>query len=149
MNVVILYPLIIFIAGALTAYQPLINARLGQHLDSPIWASFISFASGTVILLIVALIMNGKFMTIETQGIKWWMFIGGALGAVFVTVALYVVPYIGVGALVALLIAGQLALSVVLDHFGILAVEANPMTWQRFAGIMLLITGAIVILKTK
>jgi len=150
MNIAFLYPIIVFIAGALTAYQPLVNAKLGQHLDSPIWASFISFASGTVILLFVGLLINnGKFMSIETQGLKWWMFIGGALGAVFVTVALYVVPFIGVGALVALLIAGQLALSVLLDHFGILAAESNPITWQRFAGITLLITGAVVILKTK
>ena len=47
MNFAILFPLSAFIAGAMTAYQPLINAKLNQHLDSPVWASFVSFAVGT------------------------------------------------------------------------------------------------------
>ena len=149
MNLSILYPILVFVAGAMTAYQPLINARLSNHLDSPIWASFISFASGTVILLVVGIAINGKFMSIETQGLKWWMFIGGGLGAVFVTVALYVVPHIGVTALVALLIAGQLILSVILDHYGILASESNPISWQRVCGLIMLGLGAYIVLKTK
>ncbi len=80
MNIAILFPILAIIAGAMTAYQPLINAKLSQNLDSPIWASFISFAIGTVILFIVGWAMNGKMMDIETEGLKWWMFTGGLLG---------------------------------------------------------------------
>jgi len=97
MNIAIIFPLLAFIGGAMTAYQPLINAKLTQHLDSPIWGSFISFVVGTITLLIVGFILSGgKFMHIETEGLKWWMWTGGLLGAVFVTVAIYVVPYMGV-----------------------------------------------------
>ncbi len=147
MSMLIIYPVLVFIAGAMTAYQPLINARLSQHLDSPIWASFISFAVGTVILLVVGLLMNGKFMTLETQDLKWWMFSGGVLGAVFVTVAIYAVPHLGVSVLVALLIAGQLIFSAVLSHYGILANEAQPLTWVKFSGLLLLGVGALMVLK--
>lgn len=147
MNSLILYPVLVLIAGAMTAFQPLINARLGQHLDSPIWASFISFAVGTVLLLIVGLLMNGRFMVMDIEGLKWWMFIGGALGAIFVTLAVYAVPHMGVAALVALLIAGQLLLSAVLDHYGVLSPAPNPITWQKFIGMALLGIGAIMTLK--
>ena len=137
----------VFIAGAMTAFQPLINARLAQNLDSPVWASFISFATGTLLLFIVGVVINGKFMTLDTEGLKWWMFIGGALGAVFVTLAIYAVPHLGVAVRVALLIAGQLTFSAILDHFGVLSPAPNPITWQKFAGLVLLGVGAILTLK--
>ncbi len=147
MNMAIIFPLVTLVAGAMTAYQPLVNAKLSQNLDSPIWASFISFAVGTVILFFVGWAMNGKMMTIETENLKWWMFSGGLLGAVFVTVALYVVPYLGVAVLVALLITGQLMLSAVLDHYGVLSETANPINLQKIIGLSLLGLGAFITLK--
>jgi len=147
MNIAIVFPILALIAGAMTAYQPLINAKLGQHLDSPIWASFVSFAVGTVLLLGVGFLMNGKFMQWETEGLKWWMFIGGALGAVFVTVALYIVPYLGVAAMISLFIAGQLVMAALLDHFGVLSETANPITLTKLLGLTLLGIGAIITVK--
>lgn len=149
MNIAIVFPLMAFIAGAMTAYQPLINAKLGQHLDSPVWASFISFLVGTVALLIVGFIISGKFMVLETEGMKWWMWTGGLLGAVFVTVALYVVPYMGVAAMISVVIAGQLVMAALLDHFGVLSESANPITWQKLVGLTLLVIGAIITLEYK
>jgi len=52
MNSAIFFPLAVFLASAVTVFQPLLNARLNQHLDSPIWASFFSFLVGTVFLLV-------------------------------------------------------------------------------------------------
>jgi len=147
MNVLIIYPILVFIAGAMTALQPLVNAKLSAHVDAPIWASFISFAVGTIILLVVGLIISEKFTSIETQGLKWWMFTGGVLGAVFVTVAIYAVPHLGVSVLVALLIAGQLIFSAILSHYGVLADQAQPITWVKFGGLMFLGLGALMVLK--
>jgi len=147
MNIGIVFPLMAIVAGAMTAYQPLINAKLSQHVDSPIWASFISFAVGTVILFAVGLIVSGKWMTLETTGLKWWMFTGGLLGAVFVTVALYIVPYLGVATMIALFIAGQLIMAAFLDNFGVLSESANPMTVQKIIGLTLLALGAFITLK--
>lgn len=147
MNIAILFPILAVIAGAMTAYQPLINAKLSQNLDSPIWASFISFAIGTAILFVVGFLMNGKFMTLETAGLKWWMFTGGLLGAVFVTVALYIVPYLGVAVMIALFISGQLIMAALLDNFGILSETANPINLQKIIGLTLLGVGAFITLK--
>ncbi len=148
MNIAIVFPILAFVAGAMTSYQPLINARLNDHLSSPIWAAFVSFVVGTVILLIVGLFMNGgKFMSINTEGLKWWMFTGGAFGAIFVTVAIYVVPHMGVAVMIAVMIAGQLLLAAVLSHYGVMADQAHPITWQKFSGLSLLAIGAIITLK--
>jgi transporter family-2 protein len=149
MNIAVLFPILAILAGTMTAFQPLINAKLSQHLDSPIWSSFISFASGTVLLLIIGLMVNGKFMSLEITGLKWWMFIGGALGAFFVTVALYIVPYLGVAAMVTLFIAGQLIMAAGLDHFGVLSETSNPVTLPKLAGLCLVGVGAFITLRYK
>ena len=148
MNIAVVFPLLAIVAGAMTAYQPLVNAKLSQHVDSPIWASFISFAVGTVLLFVIALAMSGKMTAIETGGLKWWMFLGGALGAFFVTVALYIVPYLGVAAMISLFIAGQLIMAAVLDHFGVLSELSNPIGLQKLVGMSLLAIGAIITLKS-
>ncbi|MAZ75957.1 MAG: hypothetical protein CMH31_01495 [Micavibrio sp.] len=148
MNIAIVFPLLAFVAGAMTAYQPLINARLNDQLNSPIWAAFVSFVVGTIILLFVGLFMNGgKFMSLNTEGLKWWMFTGGSFGAVFVTVAIYVVPHMGVATMIAVMVAGQLIGAAILSHYGILADQPHPITWQKFIGLSLLAIGAIITLK--
>lgn len=147
MNIAIVFPLLALMVGALTAFQPLVNAGLNKHVDSPIWVSFISFVIGTVILFIVGIIVNGKFMTIETEGLKWWMFLSGFLGAAYVTSALIVVPYLGTATLAALATCGVLIMAALLDHFGILSESANPITWQKMVGLALLGAGAIITLK--
>lgn len=147
MNIAIIFPILAIIAGAMTAYQPLINARLVPHVGAPIWASFVSFAVGTVILFALGMLMSGKFMALETDGLKWWMFIGGALGAFFVTVSIYIVPYLGVASMIALFIAGQLVAAALLDHFGVLSAEPNAITWQKLFGMVLLAIGAVITLR--
>lgn len=149
MNIAILFPVLAILAGAMTAYQPLINAKLNLHLSSPIWTSFVSFAVGTVILFVIALFMSGgKLTSLDTNGLKWWMFIGGALGAFFVTVAIYIVPHLGVAAMICLFVAGQLVTAAILAHYGILADIARPITVQKFIGMSLLAVGAIITVRS-
>jgi len=148
MKISLVFPLLAFIGGAVTAYQPLINAKLNEHLNSPIWASFVSFVVGTIILLVIGLYMNGgKFMSLQTEGLKWWMFTGGALGAFFVTVAIYAVPYMGVATMISVMVAGQLLVAAILAHYGVLADAPHPITWQKFIGMSLLAIGAIVTVR--
>lgn len=149
MNFAILFPVMVLLASGATVFQPLLNAKLNQHLDSPIWASFISFAVGTVLLLIVGLIVNGKFMTLETTGLKWWMFLSGLIGAIYITTSLYVVSYIGVAVLAAMSITGVLFVSAILDHFGVLSETANPISLQKIIGLSLLAAGALLTLKDR
>ena len=90
---------------------------------------------------------NGKFMSIQTDGLKWWMFTGGAFGAFFVTVSIYVVPYMGVATMISVMVAGQLLVAAVLAHYGILAEQAHPINLQKFIGMSLLAIGAIITVR--
>jgi transporter family-2 protein len=67
------------------------------------------------------------------------------LGVVYITIAIVLTPVIGVGALIALAIAGQVTASVALDHFGLLGLVSHEITMGRAAGAVLVIVGAAMV----
>ena len=74
-----------------------------------------------------------------------WAWLGGAYGAVFVVAAAFAVPRLGVASTITLMIAGQLALSLVLDHFGWLGVPRQPLSLTRIAGVALVLAGVLLV----
>jgi transporter family-2 protein len=64
-----------------------------------------------------------------------------------VTSVLVTVRTLGAGGVVAATIAGQLSMSVIVDHFGWLGVERQPITAVRFAGILLLAAGVFLVVR--
>ena len=72
---------------------------------------------------------------------------GGLLGAFFVTVIIFSVPKIGSANVFALVIAGQLFIGLLYDHFGLLGFPQNSINWVKVLGVLLLIVGAYLINK--
>lgn len=54
-------------------------------------------------------------------------------------------PRLGVASTITLMIAGQLALSLVLDHFGWLGVPRQPLSLTRVAGVALVLAGVLLV----
>ena len=134
-------------AGALVGMQAPINSRLGKSIGS-IQAATFSFLVGTAVLLAVAAFVKGGWGDIVHAGrAPWWALIGGLLGAVFVTVALVAVRTLGAAGFTAVVIAGQLGISVVIDRFGLLGVERHSIGLERIAGLALLVAGVALVVK--
>ncbi len=110
------------IAGCLVGMQAPINSRLGKVIGTLPAASF-SFLVGTAVLLVITSIVNGGLGSLGNVGkAPSWALIGGLLGAIYVSVALVVVRTLGAAGLTAVVITGQLAVSVAIDRFGLLGV---------------------------
>jgi bacterial/archaeal transporter family-2 protein len=73
----------------------------------------------------------------------WWAWIGGALGAVFVTSSVVVPVRIGAAAFFGIVVAAQLVTSVLADQYGWLSLEQKDVTPLRALGVGLLIGGAL------
>lgn len=148
MNGPMLAMALLFVGGALTALQGPANARLSQGVGSVINGAFISFVIGTVALAIVALFMQVRPESQAVRSIPWWAWIGGLYGCLFVTSIAWGVPRLGVGTTLTVVIAGQLILSVVLDHFGAFGTPVSPISWGRIGGILLVIGGVLLVRRT-
>jgi transporter family-2 protein len=134
-------------AGCLVGMQAPINTRLGKTVGSLQAASF-SFLVGTAVLLAIAVFVRGGLGTLGNVGhVPWWALVGGLLGAVYVTVALIAVRTLGASGLTAVVITGQLAISVAIDRFGLLGVARQPVGVQRVLGLVLLAAGVVLVVR--
>lgn len=136
---------LVLIAGSMTAMQAPTNALLARAMGSPVSAALVSFLVGTVALLLIVLIAAPRPDPAAMKALPWWAWIGGLYGAVFVTVAAFAAPRIGVGALLITLIAGQLIVAVLLDHFGALGLPRRPIDVSRVAGLALVVAGVFLV----
>jgi transporter family-2 protein len=133
--------------GGLVGLQAPINSTLGKAIGT--WqAAFMSFAIGTVALALIAALATGGLGKIaDVRHVSWIYLTGGLLGAAYITSVLVTVRSLGAGGVVAASIAGQLAVSVVVDQLGILGVAKQPITAARIAGIALLAAGTYLVVR--
>jgi transporter family-2 protein len=132
-------------AGGALPFQAGINARLATFIGGPIRASAISFAVGTVVLVLLALVATrGVASTARLGSVPWWGWLGGAVGAGYVASTVAAAPRLGALNLFAAVIFGQLLCSVVLDHYGVLYREQS-LSGGRIAGVVLLAAGVALV----
>jgi transporter family-2 protein len=131
--------------GAGFAMQAPINSALGRDIG-PIPAAAVSFASGTVVLVAVAILFGGGFGRIGHHPVWWHYVAGGMLGAAVVGVTTVAVRTLGSRAMIACLLTGQLAMAAVIDQFGLLGIAQQPLTATRTVGLALLAGGVALVL---
>ena len=133
--------------GGLVALQAPINGNLGRAIGT--WqAAFLSFAIGTLALAVAAALAKGGLGQVgQFRGVSWIYLTGGVLGAIYITSVIVTVGALGAGGVVAATIAGQLAISVVVDQFGWLGVERQPITAAKVAGVALLAAGTYLVVR--
>jgi len=142
-----LWRLIGVTTGMLSATQTAINGHLGTVLQSPLKAAFVSFFVGMVaLILIVGLLRTPLRLTTPTgQSNPWWMWLGGLIGALFVLGNVVLVPLVGTGLAVVIVLVGLMAGSLLIDQFGWLGSKRHPITVIQLIGLVIMIGGVILI----
>ena len=141
-----LYLLFAVAAGAMLPLQFGVNAQLAQWLGSPIRAAFVSFLVGAVALLVVAAFVRKPLPSLARLGdVPWWVWIGGLLGAFYVTGSIVTAPRLGAVTLAAAIIFGQTLASVLVDQFGWVGFEEQHATPGRLVGVLLVAVGVVVV----
>jgi Uncharacterized protein conserved in bacteria len=150
----ILYMLLGLIAGMLSPIQTSVNSELRSEIQSPLAASLVSFSVGTIVLLLLALIIEhrrafkrnilekGKALISESP---WWFWTGGILGVIFVTSNIFLLPMIGAALTVVLALCGQMVIALIIDHFGWFGVMKHRINIQRIFGMILMVAGIFLI----
>ena len=131
------------LAGTLGAIQTAVNGRLGQAMGSALAAAFVSFLVGTAGLIVVTIVSRSK---VQRSGpIPLWLFSGGLLGAAFVLVNAFNAPVLGTSLAVSIVLLGQVAAGLLLDHRGWLGVRPRPITVWRLVGAVMVLAGVALV----
>jgi len=149
MNPALLVPvLLVFIAGGMIAIQAPTNALLAKAGSSPVLAALISFAIGTMALLAVWLATQPRPAPGAFAGLPWYAWLGGLYGAMFVAVAAYAAPRIGLASLITIGVAGQIGMALLLDHLGALGLSREPVNPGKVLGALLVLAGVILVRRS-
>lgn len=140
--------LLVFIAGSMVALQAPTNAMLAKAGGSPVLAALISFAVGTIALSVVWLLSGNRPGASAFGGLPWYAWVGGLYGAVFVAVAAYAAPKIGLATLITVGIAGQIAMALWMDHVGALGLQREPLNLGRVLGALLVLAGVVLVRRS-
>jgi transporter family-2 protein len=136
------------VAGMMMPTQAAVNNRLADSVNSPILSAFISFAVGTIALFLYLLATGvplGNLAGAKNASLVAWT--GGILGAFFVASTVTLVPRLGVALTFGLIIAGQMLVTLVIDHFGFLGVPVKEISVLRVLGVTLITIGVVLIRK--
>jgi transporter family-2 protein len=142
------YIIFAVLAGAVLPLQAGLNVQLGKSVQQPIFAAFASFLIGTIGLLIYLLILKFDFNSIaQSKTVSPVVWIAGFLGAFYVAAVIILAPKLGTALTFSLIVAGQMAVSLIFDHYGLLSLPIKHINFQRLLGVAFLMTGVLLIRK--
>ena len=143
----ILWIILAGLSGCFLPIQAGLNAKLGKAGASPVYASLISFVIGVAALALYVILTRETFSWAGLKTAPVYAWVGGVLGAFYVTVIILSFPKLGPGLTFGLVVAGQMFISIFLEHFNILVAKPHPITYMRIIGVLLVIVGVIIIRK--
>ena len=141
------FPIVLAVsAGISLVVQQALNANLRTALNSAVWSGFASYFVGVVCMAVFALLMQDPIPSLATVGrVSLFSWSGGLFGAIFIALAIFLIPQLGAATFFALLIAGQMMGSIMFDHFGLLGLPVQPVSSLRILGAALLVGGVVLI----
>jgi transporter family-2 protein len=133
-------------AGISLVMQQALNANLRAALGSAAWSGFASYLVGLVCMAALALLLRDPLPLAATAArIPWFAWSGGLFGAIFIGLAIFLLPQLGAATFFVLLVSGQMLGSIAFDHFGLMGVPVHPVSVVRIAGAALLVGGVVLI----
>lgn len=134
-------------AGCLMASIGAIYGALGTRLGSAVQASTVSFIIATLVVAAVCAVTGriGRIRKAFAKGHPWWMWLGGACGAVAVFGNAWLIPLVGAGAFFMAYLLGQMSLSLLMEGRGWMGAERKRISPLQLVGIALMLAGVAMI----
>ncbi|MFA9500195.1 DMT family transporter [Mannheimia sp. E30BD] len=135
------------LGGMALATQAAVNGELGRQLGSSLSGAVVSFLVGASVLLVISLCYEKSLASLArpTKGQPFWIWGGGVLGALFILSGVYLVPLIGTGQVVMLVLSGLICGSLLVDRLGLFGVIKKTILPVQLLGVALLLSGVALI----
>ena len=139
------------LSGAMIALQARANGELSHRLDNGLQAALVSFSSGLLIILLITPFsphikvgIKNLRAAVTNKEIARWKLFAGALGGSFVAIQTQIVPLIGVAIYSVASIAGQTAMSLVVDRIGLTGGGKKLISPRRVIAAVLTVMAVLV-----
>ena len=139
------------LSGLMIALQARANGELSHRLNNGLEAALVSFGSGLIIIAVITALnpaikegIRNLRAAVANKEIAQWKLLAGALGGSFVAIQTHIVPLIGVAIYSVASIAGQTAMSLVVDRIGLTGGGKKLISKRRVAAAVLTVLAVFV-----
>ncbi len=108
---------------------------------------FIVHIGGALIALVPLLFFYGGGKLAQWRSVPWYVLGAGVFGLVVIGAISYMIPRVGVAASIVTVVAGQLLVGTILDHFGWLGAMQRPLDPTRAIGLAIVLVGVWLTVK--
>lgn len=147
MNTYLILTIIAALVGGLSVgLQGPLTSLMSQRIGV-VESVFIVHLGGAIAagLLLLAGFSSGQLG--QWRSVPWYALSAGLFGLVILSAVSYTIPRLGAATTVTLVVAAQLSLSALLDHFGLLESPLHPFDWQRLVGLLALLAGTWLMVR--
>jgi transporter family-2 protein len=134
-------------AGLIVGLQAPANSALSERVGD-FGAAFVSVAVTFMIVSVLLVIAGHPGRLSGLTAARLEQFLGGLGGAAVVVAGLVAVRTLGAGAVVALLVCAQLAISLLADRLGWFGLHHVGLGAGRLVGLALVVAGTVLITRT-
>ena len=137
--------ILIGLAGGMAiGLQGPLSSMITQKLGS-LESVFIIHIGGAIAALIPMLFFGSKLG--QWKSVPWYALIAGAFGLIVISAMGYMIPRIGAAGALITLMAGQILVASILDHFGLLGMAPRAIDLQRIIGFGVVMVGVWLTVK--
>src|SRR5512143_2264002 len=133
------------LGGVAVGLQGPIAAQMGRRVGSAA-SSFVVHVSGAVLSGALLLLRGGESIR-SWRSLSWYMLGSGLFGVVLYLTINHTMPRLGATTALALIIIGQLAMGILIDHFGLFGTAVRQLDAWRAAGLLLLMIGGYLVIR--
>lgn len=138
--------LMALVAGALIALQAGINSQLGVLLKNSLMATVVAFALSVLVSGLALISFTSQWpQWSEVRAVPWYLWFGGVMSATGVGLFYFLIPKMGVGAMMSYALTGQLVLAVLASHFGWFGLPQVPLNQTKLIGLSAMVVGLVIL----
>ncbi len=146
MESVLLIILIGLAGGIAVGLQSPLASMISQRLG--IFESvFIVHVGGAIIALLPLLFFYSGGKLAQWRSVPWYALVAGIFGLIVIGAISYMIPRIGVAASITTIVAGQLLVGTILDHFAMLGAMGRSLDPTRAIGLAVVLIGVWLTVK--
>jgi transporter family-2 protein len=144
MDAIFLIILIGLVGGVAVGLQSPMASMITQRLG--LFESVFIIHLGGALIALIPLILYGSRIR-EWRSVPWYVLGAGLFGLIVIASISYIIPRVGVAAAITTIVAGQLLVGTVLDHYGLLGTAVKPLDATRILGLGVVLVGVWLTVK--
>lgn len=135
------------LSGVAMALQGSLNAALAKIIGL-LQATLVVHLTATITVIFLLLFPLSPGSLGEIAQAPWYLLLGGIIGVLITYGVVVSIPRAGVALATTAIIVGQVTTALIIDHWGLFGLEKIPFTWWKALGLVLLASGACLMLKS-